>query len=267
LCLAYNTAAIELLGKPAVMICNQSFVHDAQNGGAARDLPGLRVVGTTIPQGTHEEAEVIRKGVPADKIIEALTAPLTEEEKNPPVKDTAIPARISFKGSIEDVNKFFYRRGWSGGLPVLPPTEGAVKEMLQGTDLPANHVVAKLPPRMGNATVEKIAVNAVMAGALPIHMPVLIAGVKALADHWEWVHAAATLISVAPCWVINGPIRNDIFVNSGRSLVSSGILANTAIPRAIQLITRNIAGVYRPGIDTLSWYGHEGMASMCLAEK
>ena len=234
MCLAYNTAAIELLGKPAVMICNKSFVHDSRNGGAKRDLPGLRVVGTTIPQGTHEEAEVIRKGVPADKIIAALTEPLTEEEKTPTVKDTGTPARIIFKGNLEEVNRFFYRRGWSGGLPIIPPTEEAVKEMLQGTDLPANHVVAKLPPRLGNATVEKIAVNAVMAGALPTYMPVLIAGVQALADHWEWVHVAATLISVAPCWVINGPIRNDLYVDSGRAILSSGLLSNTVIPRAMQ---------------------------------
>ena len=78
------------------------------------------------------------------------------------------------------MNQFYYRKGWTDGLPIFPPTEEAVAEMMKGTDLPPDHIVAKLIPRMGKATVKKIAVNAVMAGALPIHMPLLIAAVDAL---------------------------------------------------------------------------------------
>jgi hypothetical protein len=77
--------------------------------------------------------------------------------------------RIVFTGSYEEVNRFFYKKGWTDGLPVSPPTEKAVAEMMTGTDLPTGHIVAKVIPRLGKATIEKIAINAVMAGALPTH--------------------------------------------------------------------------------------------------
>ena len=124
-----------------------------------------------------------RKSKPAisgviDEIVAALTRPLTaEEEVSQSPKESEKPARIIFKGNLEEVNRFFYKRGWTDGLPIIPPTEEAVAEMLTGTDLPPDHLVAKLEPRLGKATVEKIAINAVMAGALPTYMPLLIAGV------------------------------------------------------------------------------------------
>lgn len=250
------------------MICQKGIEHDAVVGVVAKGLPGLRIVTTNIPAGTGQEREIILSGLTkevVDNIITALTKPLTQEEKSPTIKKTESPARIIFKGSLEEINQFFYTRGWSGGLPVIPPTEEAVKEMLQGTDLPANHVVAKLPVRFGNATVEKIAVNAVMAGALPTFMPVLIAGVKALADHIETEHVMGTLVSPAPCWIINGQVRKDINVNSSYSLFSSEKMANAVIARAMRLIIRNIGGL-RPGLESMSWYGHEGSFSLAFGE-
>ena len=87
----------------------------------------------------------------------------------------------------------------------MPPTEEAVTEMLTGTDLPADHVVDKIIPRLGKATVEKIAINAVMAGALPTYMPLLIAGVQALMDPIaEYGIAQVTTGSAAPSWIVNG---------------------------------------------------------------
>ena len=190
---------------------------------------------------------------------------MTAEEKTPATKEVQTPAGIIFKGSLEEVNRFLYKRGWSDGLPVIPPTEDAVREMLQGTDLPADHIVAKLPPKYGNATVEKIAVNAVMAGALPTYMPMLIADVQALVKHPETRHVLVSPVSVAPCWVINGPIRNDISVNSGCLLFSSGMMANAVIGRAMQLIIKNLGGV-QPGIDLVYFYGHGGMSSLVFGE-
>ena len=89
--------------------------------------------------------------------------------------------RIVFKGTLEDVNRFFYKRGWTDGFPVMPPTEEAWRKCLPGRTYPLI-ILWQLKPRLGKATVEKIAVNAVMAGALPIHMPVLIASVRAMLD-------------------------------------------------------------------------------------
>ena len=88
--------------------------------------------------------------------------------------------------------------------------------MLTGTDLPPDHLVAKIIPRMGKATIEKIAVNAVMAGALPTYMPVLVAGVQALTDPLSLFSAwEVSTGSWAPFWVVNGPIRRDLHINSG----------------------------------------------------
>ena len=140
-------------------------------------MPGLRVIGTPIACEATVAAD-IEAGVAGalDAIVAALTKPLTPEEKAPQPK-TEKPPSIAFKGTLEDVNQFYYRKGWTDGLPIFPPTEDAVAEMMKGTDLPPDQVVAKLIPRMGKATIKKIAVNAVMAGALPIHMPLLIAAV------------------------------------------------------------------------------------------
>ena len=110
-----------------------------------------------------------------------MTKPLTAEETSPKQQTGKTP-RVAFKGSLQEVNRFYYSKGWTDGLPIIPPTAEAVAEMMTGTDLPPDHVVATIIPRKGKATVEKIAINAVMAGALPTYMPVLIAAVESLAD-------------------------------------------------------------------------------------
>ena len=83
-------------------------------------------------------------------IVESLTTPLTAEEKSPKPK-LVKPLRVAFNGSYEEVNRFYYKNGWTDGLPIVPPTEKALAEMMTGTDLPADHVVAKVIPRLGKA--------------------------------------------------------------------------------------------------------------------
>ena len=97
-----------------------------------------------------------------DDIIAGLIEPLTSREAAVPANPEDTP-RVVMGGSFDDVNKYFYKQGWAWGMPVKPPTEEAVREMLTGTDLPPDHAVAKIPPMMGKATIEKIAVNAVIA--------------------------------------------------------------------------------------------------------
>ncbi len=163
-------------------IVNLGFANDAISAASSQGIPGLRIVPTSVPceSSVKEDVEAgIDEAV--DAIVATLTKPLTTAEKSPR-KAVTPPARIPFKGSLEEVNRFYYRRGWADGLPIIPPTEEAVAEMLTGTDLPPDHIVGELVPRMGKATVEKIAINAVMAGALPTYMPILIAGVEILAD-------------------------------------------------------------------------------------
>ena len=198
-------------------------------------------------------------------ILEALTNPLTPEEKNP-TRSTEKPPRIVFEGSYEAVNMHFYKSGWTDGLPIRPPTEEAVREMMTGTDLPADHVVAKVIPRLGKATVEKIAINAVMAGALPTHMPLLIAAVEALADQkTRFDTFEVSTGSWAPFFAINGPIRDEIHINYGSGALSPGDIANAAIGRSVGLIVRNI-GAARKGIEDMGVIGNPAKYALVIGE-
>ncbi len=230
-------------------------------------MPGLRVVPETVPCESNIQ-EQIEAGISAaiDEIITALTKPLTAEEKSPKPMKAERPARIIFKGNLEEVNRFFYQRGWTDGLPIIPPTEEAVAEMLTGTDLPAEHVVTKIIPRMGKATVEKIAINAVMAGALPTYMPVLITAAQAVMDpKTRFDTFEVSTGSWAPFWIINGPIRNDIRVNCGSGALSPGDMANAAIGRAMSLIIKNIGGA-RKAVEDMGVLGNPGKYTLVIGE-
>jgi hypothetical protein len=263
----YNTIAVEKLQKPAVVIYNKGFTNDARSAAANKGLPLLRGVAVDMPPECSV-AETIQAAVAAvlDQLLAALTRPLTPEERSPKPPKIEKPSRIVFKGSLEEVNRFFYKRGWTDGLPIIPPTEEAVHEMLQGTDLPADHLVGEIESRRGKATVEKIAINAVMAGALPTYLPVLIAGVKCMLDpDSEYGTCAFSTSSRSPFFIINGPIRKGLGVNSGVGALSPGNIANAAIGRAMAFITKNIGGV-RPGLEDMGSLGNPAKYSMVIAE-
>ena len=103
------------------------------------------------------------------------------------------------------MEKFFLQHGWSDGLPLTPPTEEAVSRILEGCELPREHVVSVFPPGMGKATVEKIAINAVMAGCLPQYMPVIMAAVETVIDPaFDLVGAQNTSGQIAPLFILSG---------------------------------------------------------------
>jgi len=249
-----------------VLLANEGFVMDALSAASSRGMPGIRVLGTSIPCETNEKSE-IETGVAAamENIVAALTGPLTADEKSPVPRFEKSP-RIVFTGSYEEVNLYFYRKGWTDGLAIAPPTEKAVAEMMTGTDLPPDHIVTRLIPRLGKATVEKIAVNAVMAGALPTHLPVLIAAVKSLMDpRSRFDTFGVSTGSWAPFFIINGPIRKDIHINCGSGALSPGDIANAAIGRAMGLIIKNIGGA-RKGIEDMGVLGNPGKYTLVLGE-
>jgi hypothetical protein len=253
----YNVIAIEDFGTPAIMLVNQGFENDARSAASSKGMPGVRVLPESIVSGCTVMEE-IEDGIKAvvDDIIAALTRPLTEEENSPKQKRAEEPSRVIFKGDLQEINRFFYQRGWTDGLPIIPPTEEAVAEMLTGTDLPADHVVTKIIPRLGKATVEKIAINAVMAGALPTCMPLLIAGVQALMDPKNRFDVfEVSTASWAPFWIVNGPIRNDIRLNCSWGALSPGNMANATLGRAMGLIIKNIGGA-RGGVEDMGVLGN-----------
>jgi hypothetical protein len=263
----YEAISVEDRDTPVVMLCDEGFVTDAQSAASSRGMPGARIV--MLPDMTlRPAAEQVEGGVTPeviDAIITALTKPLTGEEKSP-TKEEEKPPRIVFKGDLEEVNRFFYKRGWTDGLPIIPPTEEAVAEMLTGTDLAPDHVVEKIIPRLGKATVEKIAINAVMAGALPTYMPLLIASVRVVMEpRAQFGTYEVSTGSWAPCLMVNGPIRNDLHINSGPGVMSPGDIANAAIGRAMGLIIKNIGGA-RKGIEDMGVIGNPMKYSLVIAE-
>jgi len=271
--LTYNTTLVERLGKPVVMMVNKRFANISKRAAALRGVPGLRFVELDLHDLSIEPSldvfinEIIPQNVSVvlNEIVAALTSPLTPSEKDPENEVENLP-RIVHKGNLVEVNNFFYKKGWAYGMPIMPPTEEAVQEMLKGTDLSPDHVVARIPPMMGKATVEKIAVNAVMAGCLPTYMPVLIAAVEAIVDPRMWLEAyTCSVASWAPLLIINGPIRHDLNVNSGATLLSPYYKANAAIAHALGLIVMNIAGIHA-GLEDMGIFGHEGRFGMCIAE-
>lgn len=271
--LAFNAALPELLGKPTMLTVNDDYILLAQRAAALRGVPALRYVRMNIPDIAPEPdikrwidvliPERVREVI--DDVVVALTMPLTPEEEAVPENQADMP-RVATRGSLREVNKYLYRKGWAYGMPVLPPTEEAVREMLTGTDLPPDHVVAKIPPMMGKATVEKIAVNAVMAGCLPTHMPLVIAAIEAMIDPRMWIEAyTCSVASWAPMLVVNGPVRKDLNLSSGPTALSPYRKGNAAVAHAIGLIVMNLGDI-KANREDMALFGHEGRFGMCLAE-
>jgi hypothetical protein len=168
--------------------------------------------------------------------------------------------------SFAELNELYYERGWTDGLPIMPPTEAAVAAMLRGTDRAPDEVVGVLPPRQGEATVERIAINAVMAGCLPEYLPVVIAAVEAVADPaFNLDGVQATTHPVAPLIVVNGPLAKRLQINSGYNCFGQGFRANATIGRALRLILMNVGGGI-PGSGDRATQGSPAKYTYCIAE-
>ena len=125
-------------------------------------------------------------------------------------------SRIEVADSVEAVYELATEQRWGDGLPVIPPTEERVIRMLEGLDRDPDDVIGSMPPSNNDVTVEKVAINAVMAGCLPEHMPILIAAVEAMIEPDFNLHGIqATTSPVAPLVIINGPIRKKVNIYCG----------------------------------------------------
>ena len=168
--------------------------------------------------------------------------------------------------ALEDEWEAMWDRGWSDGLPVVPPTEARVLRMLEGTTRAPSEIVATVPPTLVECSVEKVAVNAVMAGCEPEHLPVVIAAVEAACTDEFNVHGVlATTMSVGPVLVVNGPVTERIGMNSGINALGQGNRANSTIGRALQLVVRNVGGG-RPGEVDRATFGSPAKVGFCFAE-
>jgi hypothetical protein len=178
-----------------------------------------------------------------------------------------LAARRVELADLEDEVEAMYDRGWTDGLPVVPPTEERVLRMLTGTTRDPDEVVAVVPPDLVECTVEKVAVNAVMAGCLPEHLPVVLAALEAACTDAFALHGLlATTYFSGPVVVVNGPVARAVGMNSGGNALGQGNRANATIGRALQLVVRNVGGG-RPGEVDQATLGNPGKLTFCFAER
>ena len=167
---------------------------------------------------------------------------------------------------LDDEFEAMFDRGFTDGLPVVPPTEERVMRMLKGTHRDPSEVVAVVPPDLVPVTVEKVAVNAVMAGCKPEYLPWVLAAVEAVCTDEFNIHGVlATTMPVGPVIICNGPGTRAIGMNGGGNALGQGNRANLTIGRAVQLVVRNVGGG-RPGEVDRATHGNPGKISFCFAE-
>jgi len=258
---------MEKAGIPGVLFITNQFVAPAISSAQDNGVPNIRMV--VVPTDTwylHRAPEEIDEGAPilagmvSDKIIDALTSPLTEEEKQ--LTGGAEKAELltytgeNYAEAYEAMQLDFYARHISDGLSFAPPTPEAIDWMLTGTSRSRDEVIGvPVPPAGGIATIEKIAANAVMAGAEPRFLPVIIAAMEIITrEDFNAIHLAVSASGPSPVIVVNGPIAEEISMRSGRGFLNTGNRANNTISRAVRLCIQNFGHTF-PEVNEMSGVG------------
>jgi hypothetical protein len=152
------------------------------------------------------------------------------------------------------------------GLPVIPPTDGSMAAMVAGMGGPPGTVIGIMPPGQGEARVEHLAANAILAGCRPEHGPVVLAAVRAMLDEaFTLAGVACSTKGCAPLVIVNGPIRHALGMNAKGNVLGHGNRANATIGRAVRLIVQNV-GQALPDVLDRATLGHPGKYSYCIAE-
>ncbi len=192
--------------------------------------------------------------------------PGMEEKLAARYKSGSLQARRLELAESEDSIEACYEREWTDGLPVVPPTPVRVMRMLAGTELNPAEIIGSVPPDYVECTVEKVAINAVMAGCKPEYLPTVIAVLRAaLQDRFCMHGLLCTTYFSSPVVIVNGPVSRHIGMNSGMNALGQGNRANATIGRALQLLIRNVGGGKPGGIDR-STLGNPGKYTFCFSE-
>ncbi len=265
-------------------ICTDEFFTLAKAEATGWGLPGLPMAVVPHPLANRDAGACGRfAGEILAEIADALTGdPETLEAKyraRRPDGDRRLryhalfdsefnapdaPDRIRAPDTIEALNRLFAARGWTDGLPVLPPTPQRTQAMLGGRD--ADELAAIVEPRLGRATLGRMAANAVMAGCEPGHFPVVLAATRAMCD--PAFNLKAIQSTTHPCTVaclVGGPVCEALGINGAYNAFGQGNRANAAIGRAVRLILINIGGA-SPGALDRSTMGSPAKYAFCFAE-
>ncbi|OIQ94745.1 hypothetical protein GALL_232990 [mine drainage metagenome] len=258
------TMELEQKGIPGVFIVDEPFQADLQITCDKEGMSKLRRV--VVP---HPCGDVSDEQLPAfmPQFVTALTAALSDEERHPAAKKHETPARIAFKGTLSEVNQFFYKRGWSDGLPLIPPTEKAVAAMLKGTRHAPEEIVTKnMLPESMTVTVENVATVAVMAGCEPKYLPLLLSIIEAFDNDW-FSSTVRSTTSFSFAILVNGPGAKKLGMNAGINALGSGTenKANATIGRFLRLAIICLGGS-RSRVNDMSSIGNPSKYSFAFAE-
>ena len=177
-----------------------------------------------------------------------------------------LSSRIVEAADLEAAVEVCYQRKWTDGLPVVPPTRGAIERILAYLKRDPGEVIGAVPPRNGVATIEKIAINCVMAGCKPEYVPIVIAAVEAVLEEGFNLNGVQTTThACAPLVVVSGPAVKALGFNTKEGALGHGCRASATIGRAVRLVLWNIGGGF-PGEPCKTTLGHPGYFRFCVAE-
>lgn len=234
------SAAAEAAGFPSSSLVCSGFLGQGATTSVGLGMPNLPMA--EVPG--HPDAQTDREL--RDNVTSVTVKDVIENLTQAPPAGTAIQEPgaddVVLEGSFEEVNRFYYEKGWSDGLPIVPPTREKVEAFLGFTDLPAGHVIGRLLPDNREATAWNVAVNGVMAGCRPQYMPVLVALAEAMADPRYGVEHSGNTPGSETLITVNGPIVKDLEFNFEQGALRDGFQANTSIGRWWRLYLRNVAG-------------------------
>lgn len=253
----------EYVGIPSVAIAAPGFVREVYYTSINNGVPAPRVAEYPGAFTAHTKDELIKntREILWPQIVKALTEPISDDEISAnTLRDKGDVRDDVFYGTFQEVNDFFQDMKWSDGLPVVPPTYGAVSEFLKYTDMGWDETVAILPVAHRNTTVWHVAVNGVMAGCKPEFMPVLIAMTKALGAP-EFRRTLASTHGWIPYSWLNGPVARQLGISSGQGEISEN--TNMMLGRFMNLALMNLAGYY-VGNNRMGTFGYP--QSWCMSE-
>ena len=254
-----DAVEMERRGIPTVTVFSTAFATAAQKQAAGRGMPDLPFVRIPHPMHTAKRDAVAER---ADAVLDTLVDRLTSHSDA-----AAAEVEKAFDGAnAVDDQEMFFARGWTDGLPVVAPSAEKVAAMVAACGRDATAPVGPIPPRWRQATVEKIAINAVLAGCRPEYFPVVLAAVEALLENDVQLYSIQTATNTtSPLIIVNGPIANEIDINARGNVLGQGARANATIGRAVQLVFRNIGGDIAGETD-MSTHGQAGKFTGCIAE-
>ncbi len=255
-----DAVEIERRGIPSVTVFSTAFASAARKQAAGRGMVDLPLVRIPHPMHTAQRSVVAER---ADAVVNTLVERLTSNVKE--AVETATSGRFDGSNDIDD-QEMLFARGWTDGLPVVFPTAEKVAAMVAASGRDAKDRIGPIPPRWRQATIEKIAINAVLAGCRPEYFPVVLAAIDALLDNDCQLYGIQTATNTtAPLLIVNGPIAKEIDLNARGNVFGQGARANATIGRAVQLVFRNIGGDIAGETD-MATHGQAGKFTACIAE-